>query len=144
MALLLHTHTHTHTHMSRDSSPTPPPPPIYVYTRVCDVCVYRRRRRSRREFEETVFLHSLSAIVSPFVCTGYVGGRNANSTERKRREGGDLLDDLMQGNVSLIVTPKSWPLRATAIERERGVNAKTLGPAAERPRRRGRPEGRSD
>jgi hypothetical protein len=69
---------------------------------------------------------------------------NANSSERKRREGGDLLDDLMQGNVSLIVTPKLWPLRATVIERERGVDAKPLGPAAKRPRRRGKREGRSD
>jgi hypothetical protein len=40
-------------------------------------------------------------------------------SERKRREGGDLLDNHMQGNGSLTVTPNSWPLRATAMERDR-------------------------
>jgi hypothetical protein len=92
----------------------------------------------------TVSLRCLTAIHLLLYVRGIWEGEVPIAAKGSAERVGTLLDDLMQGNGSLIMTPNSWPLRATAVEREHVVNAKTLDPAAEQPRRRGKPKVRFD
>jgi len=136
-----------HTGARRGGTPstrTTPQSTVRAIEQSAGACSYVQVLPSRLCALCTVFLHCLTAICVLLYVRGIWEGEDTIAAEGSAERVGTLLDDLMQGNGSLIMTPNSWPLRATAVERARGVNAKTLDPAAEQPHRRGKPEGRSD